>query len=87
MTEGNHNFSAVQENIRALSAQKQTNRWIATRPQMCWKCQKDKPLKNGAIKMFGTVRRFICADCVLEKQVELTWGKTENKLGETNDKN
>jgi hypothetical protein len=71
VTKANHNFNVVQENIRALSADKQTNRWMSGRPQMCWKCQKDKSLKGGSIKMFGTVRRFICVDCVLTKQVEL----------------
>jgi hypothetical protein len=48
---------------------------MSRRPQMCWKCQKDKPMKNGTIKMFGTVRRFICADCVLAKQIELARGE------------
>jgi hypothetical protein len=75
MSKGNHNFSAVEENIRALSADTQTKKWMSRRPQMCWKCQKDKPMKNGTIKMFGTVRRFICADCVLAKQIELARGE------------
>jgi hypothetical protein len=41
------------------------------RPQMCLKCKKDKPPKGGSFKFFGTVRRFICVDCVLTKQTEL----------------
>ena len=62
-------FSALEENIKALDPQKQNKRWMSTRPQMCWKCQKDKLMKGGTVKMFGTVRRFICVDCVLAKQV------------------
>ena len=71
MSKANYTFSAVQENIKAHSAEIQTKRWMNRRPQMCWKCQKDKPMKGGSVKMFGSVRRFICVDCVLTKQVEL----------------
>lgn len=69
MNNGTHKFNMAKENIRALDADVQTKRWMRGRPQMCWKCQKDKPLKNGSIKMFGNVRRFICVDCVLAKQI------------------
>lgn len=61
-------FSAVQENIRATDADIKNGQRMARHPQMCWKCQKDKPLKGGSIKMFGRVRRFICQDCVEAKQ-------------------
>lgn len=70
-------FNVVSQNIRALDADTQTKRWMSTRPQICWKCQKDKPMKGGTIKMFGTVRRFICVDCVLTKQVEIARAKGE----------
>ena len=66
-----HSFSMVQENIKALDPHKQTQRWMSTRPQMCWKCQQEKPVKGGSIKMFGSVRRFICVDCVISKQVAI----------------
>jgi hypothetical protein len=72
-------FSVLQENIRALDPNKQTNRWMAGRPQMCWKCQQEKRLLGGSIKMFGTVRRFICVDCVLTKKAELAKAKQELK--------
>lgn len=71
-------FSAVQENIRALEADTKTKRWMANKPQTCWKCQQDKRLLGGSIKMFGTVRRFICVDCVLTKKAELAKAKQES---------
>jgi hypothetical protein len=49
------------------------------RKQLCWKCQQDKRLFGGTIKMFGSVRRFICVDCVLAKQVEIARAKGEIK--------
>lgn len=67
MTNGIKKFNVVQENIAATSAKINNERWMSQRPQMCWKCQKDKPLKGGALKFFGTVRRFICVDCVFAK--------------------
>lgn len=43
--------------------------------QMCWRCQQEKPLKGGEIKMLmgmvpGTPRRFICAECVAERKAK-----------------
>jgi hypothetical protein len=72
-----YKFNVVQQNIRALDPDAKTRRWMLGQPQMCWKCQKDKPLFGGTIKMFGSVRRFICVDCVLAKQVELARAKGE----------
>lgn len=66
-----HSFNVVQENIRALDADLKNKKWMNARPQMCWKCQKEKPIKGGSLKFFGSVRRFICVDCVLAKQVAL----------------
>ena len=76
MTKADYKFNAVQENVRALGPDTKTKRWMTGRPQMCWKCQKEKLLRGGSIKMFGTVRRFICVDCVLTKQAELARGNT-----------
>lgn len=64
-------FNVVQQNLAATKDHDATRRWMNRKPQMCWKCQKDKPMKGGTIKMFGTVRRFICVDCVLAKQVAI----------------
>lgn len=66
-----YSFSALQENIKAIEAQSKNNRWMSRKPQLCWKCQKDKPMMGGAIKFFGPIRRFICIDCVLAKKAEI----------------
>jgi hypothetical protein len=72
-------FSALQENIRALDPQRQTQKWMNNRPQMCWKCQQNKRVFGGSIKMFGNLSRFICVDCVRTKQAELANAKQELK--------
>ena len=64
-------FNVVQQNLAATKDHYATRRWMNNKPQLCWKCQKDKPPKGGSFKFFGTVRRFICVDCVLTKQTEL----------------
>lgn len=56
------------------------NRRMSRTWQMCWKCQKDKPLLGGSITMLGgyvpgTVRKFICADCLQAKQAKATGGE------------
>lgn len=66
-----HSFNVVQENIRALGADLANQKRMNERPQMCWKCQKEKHIKGGSLKFFGSVRRFICVDCVLAKQVAI----------------
>lgn len=71
MSSGMQKFSILRQNIAATSADANTKRWMNGKPQLCWKCQKDKSVKGGSFKFFGTVRRFICVDCVLAKQVAI----------------
>jgi hypothetical protein len=67
MTHGTQKFNVVQQNISATSPEIKNKRWMNQKPQMCWKCQKDKSMLGGSLKFFGTVRRFICVDCVFAK--------------------
>jgi hypothetical protein len=78
-TKDTKTFSVVQQNIKALDPHTQTRKWMNGQKQLCWKCQQDKRLFGGTIKMFGSVRRFICVDCVLAKQVEIAKAKGEIK--------
>jgi len=71
MSNDTQTFSPVQENIRAQEAKSRNERWMSRRPQLCWKCQKEKQIKGGSLKFFGSVRRFICVDCVLAKQAAI----------------
>ena len=73
-----YKFSPLQENIKAYAAHSKTKKWMSGKPQLCWKCQKDKHLLGGTLKFFGPLRRFICVDCVLAKKVEIA--KTEKGL-------
>lgn len=61
----------ISENVTATSARLSNERWMNRQKQLCWKCQGDKPLAGGTVKFFGTVRRFICKDCVDAKKAEL----------------
>jgi hypothetical protein len=79
MSKDTHTFSAVQENIRAHEVKSGNDRWMSRRPQLCWKCQKEKQIKGGSLKFFGSVRRFICVDCVLTKQTAIAREKGEIK--------
>jgi hypothetical protein len=67
--------NVVAQNIAAITAHKSLNKWMNGRPKMCWKCQQDKPRKGGVEKLMdgfgGTLRRFICQDCVEAKQKQL----------------
>ena len=50
MSNGFRSFSPAKENAYALSAKKENERFMHSRPQMCLRCQKDKYLKGGSIK-------------------------------------
>lgn len=61
-------FSALRQNITATNGLLQNKSRMATSKQLCWRCQKDKPLLGGNITMLGgnipgAVRKFICMDC------------------------
>lgn len=66
--------------VAQKSAKASNNKWMNGKLQLCWRCQKDKPLKGGQITMLGgqtpgAVRKFICADCIEEKQAKLAGGE------------
>jgi len=63
-------FSVVKQNIAALDALGKHNQLMAKRKQLCWKCQKDKPQKGAKIRFYGTLKSFVCADCVTEKKAK-----------------
>lgn len=66
----NSSFSAIDQNLTATQALFQHKKRIAMHKNMCWKCQKEKSLKNGKVKFFGAgaPRMFICADCVAARK-------------------
>lgn len=63
-------FSAVEQNIKATASMLQNEEAMRRKKQLCWKCQKDKPLVGGSLKFFGGgVRRFLCKQCIDIKKV------------------
>jgi hypothetical protein len=66
---GGNKFSVLRQNIVATNAQMQNERRMVMHKNMCWRCQKGKPLKGGKLKFFGegAPRMFVCADCLAEK--------------------
>jgi len=64
----NRSFSLIKENIRALDAVNANKQWMSRHKQLCWRCQKDKVTKGGSIKMLGSLKKFICADCLQAKK-------------------
>ena len=72
---GNGLINIIGHNLRSvnphLASQKKLNK-----TRICWKCQKDKFVFGGTIKMMGgnvpgALARFICQDCVEAKQAQL----------------
>jgi len=63
-------FNVVRQNIAAYKAESNNNQRMLNHRQMCWKCQKEKPLKGATMKFFGSVRMLICADCVTSKKAK-----------------
>lgn len=80
MSQGQGAFRPASLAIRQKNAEAGNNRWMSGKPQLCWRCQKDKPLKGGKITMLGgqapgAVRKFICADCIDAKQAKPEGGE------------
>lgn len=72
MSNGMQKFSILRQNIAATSADANTKKWMRGKPQLCWKCQKDKQSAGGSFKFFGGgVRRFVCRDCIEAKQAAI----------------
>lgn len=62
-------FNAIEQNLQATASLLQNEESMRRKPQLCWKCQKDKPLAGGSLKFFGGgVRRFICKQCVATRK-------------------
>ena len=64
--------SVLKENMMAVNPHRQFQREANQKPQMCWKCQKDKPVRGGEITMIGgmvkgALRKFNCKECVEER--------------------
>lgn len=72
-------FSPAKQASTQKTPEANNNRRMARSWQLCWRCQKDKPLLGGSIQMLGgyvpgAVRKFICLDCLNEKKQKIDGG-------------
>jgi hypothetical protein len=65
---GNTYRNVVAENIHGMSAQKNHEKWMNKQWKMCWKCQKDKSLHGGFLRISAGLHKFICKDCMDAKE-------------------
>ena len=60
--------SIVAENLVAMSAKRNHEQWMNGRPKMCWRCQKDKSITDGYLRITAGLHKFICKDCMDAKE-------------------
>lgn len=60
--------NVMAENVLALSAKSSNEKWMNTRPKMCWKCQKHKQVKGGFLRIMPGLQKFICKECMDAKE-------------------
>ena len=61
---GNGFRNVLAENMFAAAPDQRHTQWRNTRPKMCWKCQKDKPVSGGYLRIVPGLAKFICKDCM-----------------------
>lgn len=64
----------IADNISATSAQINDQKRMNRHWKMCWKCQKDKPVYGGKLRISTGLHLFICKSCMDAKQ-----NKTQEK--------
>ena len=60
--------NVMAENVLAISAKSSNERWMNKQWKMCWKCQKDKSIKDGYLRITAGLHKFICKDCMDAKE-------------------
>ena len=68
---GQGTTNIVASNIAALRASQRNQRRMNAKWKCCWKCQKDKNPYGGFLRIFGSVHKFICKDCMDARQKKL----------------
>jgi hypothetical protein len=62
---GSSAFSPMAQATAVMDAQRETNKWMQSQGQLCWKCQKDSiPEKGCKIEMRVGLKKYICKACV-----------------------
>lgn len=69
---GNGATHILAQNLKAANTHLDSERELHRRPKMCWKCQKDKSVIGGHVKMQVGLFKFICKDCMDAKKLKET---------------
>ena len=64
---GNGFVNIIGDNLSAVNPLLDAKQRMNSAPKMCWKCQKSKQTKDGHIKMYPGLMKFICKDCLEAK--------------------
>jgi hypothetical protein len=68
-----HGFNhIVSQNLKAVNPHLASERKLHRKPKTCWKCQKDKSVIGGHVKMQAGLFKFICKDCMDAKKLKET---------------
>ena len=58
-------FNPMAQVNTVLNTNRETNKWMHSHKQLCWKCQKDSvPEKGCDIQMRVGLKKYICKPCV-----------------------
>ena len=60
--------NVVAQNLSATSAKRHHEKWMRHQWKMCWKCQKDKSVNGGYIRIMAGLHKFVCKDCMDAKE-------------------
>ena len=60
--------NVIAQNIAASSAKRSNEQWMSRQWKMCWKCQKDKSVNGGYIRIMAGLHKFVCKDCMDAKE-------------------
>ena len=59
--------SVVAENLLALNPSLGLQQAMSRKKKMCWRCQKEKPVADGYLKIMPGLMKFVCAECLKAK--------------------
>jgi hypothetical protein len=67
---GSGYVNTLAQNISATASFLKNQKRLHSKPKTCWKCQKDKSVKDGYLQIAPGLFKFICKDCMDAKNTE-----------------
>ena len=65
---GHGNQHILAQNLLAVNTHLSAKQRLNCKAKMCWKCQKDKSIRGGYVKVQAGLYKFICKDCMDAKK-------------------